>query len=83
MCRNEQVTVDSMDALRVERETYRVQASTDELVARIARVICQDGRVEPLTGLCLHRESSSKELVHSVSFPVFCVIAQGSKELAG
>ncbi|MBI1882504.1 MAG: AraC family transcriptional regulator, partial [Chloroflexi bacterium] len=32
-------------------------------------------------GLHLHRSSSSKEPVHSVSDPAFCVIAQGSKEV--
>jgi AraC-like DNA-binding protein len=37
--------------------------------------------VEPLKGLRLHRESSAKELVHSISLPAFCVIAQGSKEV--
>jgi AraC-like DNA-binding protein len=34
-----------------------------------------------LKGLGLHRESSTKELVHSVSVPAFAVIAQGSKEV--
>jgi AraC-like DNA-binding protein len=34
-----------------------------------------------LEGLSLHRESSTRELVHSVSVPAFAVIAQGSKEV--
>jgi AraC-like DNA-binding protein len=66
---------------QAEREEHRAQANRDELVERIARAIREDGRVEPLKGLHLHRSSSPKEAVHSVSDPAFCVIAQGSKEV--
>ena len=75
------VTMDSMNPQQVEREAHRVQANRRELVERIAHVVREDGRAEPLKGLRLHRKSSTKELVHSVSFPAFCVIAQGSKEV--
>ncbi len=75
------VAADSMNSQQAEREAHRAQANRVELVERIARAVRQDGRAEPLKGLRLHRESSSKELVHSVSFPAFCVIAQGSKEV--
>jgi AraC-like DNA-binding protein len=51
------------------------------LVERIARAVPKDGRAEPLKGLALHRESSTQELVHSVSVPAFAVIAQGSKQV--
>jgi AraC-like DNA-binding protein len=78
---SEKVTADWMNPQQVEREAHRAQASRDELVERIARAIRADGRSEPLKGLRLHRESSSKELVHGVSFPAFCMIAQGSKEV--
>jgi hypothetical protein len=78
---SEQVTVGWMSPPQVEREAHRAQANRDELVERIARAVRADGRVEPLRGLRLHCESSSKELVHSVSLPAFCVIAQGSKEV--
>jgi AraC-like DNA-binding protein len=71
----------SMNTQQVEREADRAQANRSELVERVARAVHKDGRVEPLKGLRLHRESSSKELVHSVSIPAFCVIAQGSKEV--
>jgi AraC-like DNA-binding protein len=40
-----------------------------------------DGVVEPLEGLYLRRASTSAELLHGVSEPAFCVIAQGSKEV--
>ncbi len=78
---SETVTVDSMKPQQTEREAHRAQASSDELVERIARIVRKDGRAEPLKGLHFHRESSTQELVHSVSVPAFCVIAQGSKRV--
>jgi AraC-like DNA-binding protein len=78
---SEKVTMDSMNPQQVEREAHRAQANRDELVERIARAIREDGRVEPLKGLRLHRASSPTESVHSMSGPAFCVIAQGSKEV--
>ncbi len=66
---------------QVERESHRAQASRDELVELIARAIREDGTVEPLKGLHLNRASSPREPLHSVYDPVFCVIAQGSKEI--
>jgi AraC-like DNA-binding protein len=70
-----------MNSQPVERDTQRVQVNQDELVERIARAIREDGTVEPLKGLHLNRSSSPKEPLHSVYDPVFCVIAQGSKEI--
>ena len=78
---SEKVTMDSMNPQQVEREAHRAQANRGELVERIARAIRQDGRVEPLKGLRLHRASSPTESVHGMSGPAFCVIAQGSKEV--
>ncbi len=52
-----------------------------ELIERIARAIPEDGEIEPLPGLHLHRVSSPTELRHSVFEPAFCVIAQGSKQV--
>jgi AraC-like DNA-binding protein len=60
---------------------HRAQASRDELVELIARAVREDGTVEPLKGMYLHRSSAPKEPLHSVYDPVFCVIAQGSKEI--
>ncbi len=73
--------MDSMPLQLVEREAHRAQASRDELVELIARAIREDGTVEPLKGLYLNRVSSPREPLHSVYDPVFCVIAQGSKEI--
>lgn len=78
---SETATVDSTKPQQTDREAHRLQAGRDELVERIARIIRKDGRAEPLRGLQLHRESSTQELVHSVSVPAFCVIAQGSKRV--
>ena len=78
---SEEAAVHSTNPQQVEREAHWAQASRDELAERIARTVRKDGRAEPLKGLHLHRESSTKELVHSVSIPAFCVIAQGSKRV--
>jgi AraC-like DNA-binding protein len=64
-----------------ERETHRARAYQEELAARIARAILDDGEVERLKGLHLFRSSTPTEPLHGVSKPAFCVIAQGSKEV--
>src|SRR5437762_1294038 len=68
-----------------ERETQQAHAGAlwarEELAERIARAMPVDGVVEPLKGLYLRRASTSAELLHGVSEPAFCVIAQGSKEV--
>jgi AraC-like DNA-binding protein len=73
--------MDSMHHGQSAREAYRAQASRDELAERIARAVPGDGYVEPLDGLRFGRASSPTGTVHSVSYPAFCVIAQGSKEV--
>jgi AraC-like DNA-binding protein len=70
-----------MTPQQADHESNRAQASRDELVARIARAVRADGTIEPLKGLHLNRASAPKEPLHSVYEPVFCVIAQGSKEI--
>jgi AraC-like DNA-binding protein len=64
-----------------EREIHQAQASREELAERLARAIRDDGTIEPFQELRLRRASVPTELGHGVSFPSFCVIAQGSKEL--
>ncbi len=53
----------------------------EELTRRIARAIPQDGTAEPLKGLHLARVSRHEGPVYGVSFPSFCFIAQGTKEI--
>ena len=77
----EAASMDSTNRQQSEHEVYRVQASRDELVERLARAIPEDGTVEPLAGVRLHRASAPTGMEHGVSLPSLCVIAQGSKEL--
>ena len=63
------------------REAQRMQTNREELIERIARAVCKDGTVQPLSGLHLSRSSVPLERVHSVMEPSVCVIAQGSKEV--
>jgi AraC-like DNA-binding protein len=58
-----------------------MQASRDELAERIARAIRYDGAAEPIEGVRLYRTSSPTEQGHGASYPSFCVIAQGSKDV--
>ncbi len=75
------VNMDSMNPQQVEREAHRAQVNRCELVERIARAVREDGRVEPLKGLRLHRATSPAESIYGMSGFAFCVIAQGSKEV--
>lgn len=62
-------------------EARKAHVGQEELVARLARAIPNDGTAELLEGLMLRRASAPTELGHGVSSPSFCVIAQGSKEV--
>src|SRR5919199_2483719 len=73
--------MEAMKGWQSAREVQRAHASREEFIERLARVVRQDGSVEPLDGLTLHRASAPTGLVHGVSFPSFCLIAQGSKEI--
>jgi AraC-like DNA-binding protein len=64
-----------------EREAAQMQANREELAERIARAVRDDGSVDVFPGLRLSRLSAPREPLHSVYEPVFCVIAQGSKEV--
>lgn len=62
-------------------ESVRLNSGQQELIDRIQRAVRTDGTAEPLPGLSFHRSSAPGEPLHSVYDPVFCVIAQGSKEV--
>jgi AraC-like DNA-binding protein len=70
-----------MDEEQRGREERRAEANREELIERMARATREDGMVEPLRGLHIHRVSAPTEPVHGVSVPAFCVIAQGAKEI--
>lgn len=63
------------------REAQRLRVNRDELVERIVQVLPEDGNAHPLPGLHLFRRSATQGLLHGVTIPSFCVIAQGSKEV--
>lgn len=62
-------------------ETARFQSSQQELIEYIERVVPIDGSLEALPGLHLNRASAPGKPLHSVYDPMFCVIAQGAKEV--
>jgi AraC-like DNA-binding protein len=70
-----------MDREQSSREARWAQTRRVELVERVARAIREDGIDEPLEGLRLRRASAPTELGHGTSYPSFCVVAQGSKEV--
>ncbi len=75
------MAMDATNPQPIEREARRAQANREELVERIASALPDDGRVEPIRGLHLHRASSPMGLVHGMTDLAFCVVAQGSKEV--
>jgi AraC-like DNA-binding protein len=77
----EVVAMHGTNGWQSESEAQQAQAHRNELGTRIARAIRDDGAVAPLEGLWLIRASSPTELGHGMSFPAFCVTAQGSKEV--
>lgn len=78
---SKETRMDSMNPQQAEAEAHRAQSNRGELIERITQAVRADGSVEALSGLRLNRASSPTELVHGVSDPAFCVIAQGSKEV--
>ena len=64
-----------------EREGAWARANREELVERLGQAVRRDGRIYPLNGLMLRRESAPTEMGHGMSYLSFCVIAQGSKEV--
>jgi AraC-like DNA-binding protein len=64
-----------------QREELRAKLNREELVERIGRALPEDGTVEPVKGLHFARVSRHQAPIHGVSFPSFCGIAQGSKEM--
>jgi AraC-like DNA-binding protein len=73
--------MDSHNPLLEAYTAQNEQANRQELIARIAQAVPEDGMREPLPGLYLHRISSRTERVYGVTHPALCLIAQGSKEI--
>jgi AraC-like DNA-binding protein len=73
--------MDSIDHLAPESGTRGAQDGHEELAERVRRVVHEAGTFDLSGGLRLLRAPSPTELEHGVSFPAFCVVAQGSKEV--
>lgn len=52
-----------------------------ELIQRIERAVPEEGSFEVLPGVRLRRANAPTEVGHGASFPSYCLIAQGSKEV--
>jgi AraC-like DNA-binding protein len=59
----------------------QLESQREELAARIARHVVQDGRIEAAPGLSFYRYSLPTGPLYGVSEPSFCVVVQGAKEL--
>ena len=66
--------------LEREREAQRNRCNQEELVARMARAIPKNGRLDPLPGLRIARLCAPTRPFHMGVVPSLCVVAQGSKE---
>jgi AraC-like DNA-binding protein len=64
-----------------KRAAQWARSNREELVERLGQALRHDGRIYPLKGLMLRRESAPAEMGHGMSYLSFCVIAQGSKEV--
>jgi AraC-like DNA-binding protein len=76
-----EVTINLMNRPQAEREVRVAQSGREELAERVARAVRKEGVIDLPGGLRLLCASSPTELGHGVSFPAFCVVAQGSKEV--
>jgi AraC-like DNA-binding protein len=63
------------------RAELQARANREELVERIGRAIPDVGQQETLKNLYLYRAHSKTGPIPSVTYPAFCVIAQGAKEV--
>lgn len=73
--------MNSMNQKHGERETQKEQINREELVERIARMLPEDGKLEPIKGVRLARSTETGEPVYGVSDATFCITAQGCKEV--
>src|ERR1700744_6328698 len=64
-----------------DKKIQRMRADREELSEAIARAMPKDGRYEIQRGVFFNRVSTAGQTVYSVAEPLFCVIAQGSKDI--
>lgn len=57
----------------------RIETAREEIVARMSRLLPEDGRIKVFSDLLLIRRSGPAEPVQSLYQPSFCFVAQGRK----
>lgn len=57
----------------------RIETAREEIVARMSRLLPEDGRINVFSDLLLIRRSGPAEPVQSLYQPAFCFVAQGRK----
>ncbi len=77
----EKIGEDVMDSIDRSAPEGGARADREELAERVGRAVREEGTFDLPEGLRLLRACSPTELEHGVSFPAFCVVAQGSKEV--
>jgi len=77
----EKIGEDVMDSIDRSAPESGARAGREELAERVGRVVRGEGTFDLPEGLRLLRACSPTELEHGVSFPAFCVVAQGEKEV--
>jgi len=77
----EKIGEDVMDSIDRSAPEGGARADHEELAERVGRAVRKEGTFDLPEGLRLLRACSPTELEHGVSFPAFCVVAQGSKEV--
>jgi len=69
-----------MKDAQAKREQQRIRSAREELVDRIARLVPDDGTIEPLPGLLINRSTKPVEWGGTLTKPAFCFVAQGNKQ---
>jgi AraC-like DNA-binding protein len=77
----EKIGEDVMDSIDRSAPESGARAGREELAERVGWVVRGEGTFDLPEGLRLLRACSPTELEHGVSFPAFCVVAQGEKEV--
>src|SRR3954470_22423979 len=70
-----------MNSREAKREAQRVQSNRDELLARMAQALPEDGAREALDGLFLARLTRPLESTLALYQPAFCFVVQGGKQV--
>ncbi len=70
-----------MNNKEAKREAQRMQINREELLERMARILPDDGALEPLDGLFLARLTKPMESTLALYQPALCFVVQGGKQV--